>query len=234
MNAPIIFVGGSKGGVGKSILAMTLLDYLSNDSRTPALIETDTSNPDVWKSYRNIVGNTTKNLDDAEGWIELVNLLAGEVESDTNITPTTPVVINSAARANDSVLKNGDILSGALSELGRELITVWVINRQRDSLELLRDYMDAMPTAKVHVIKNGYFGDDKKFELYNNSKIRKAVEDAGGKSLYFPDLADRVSDELYTKRLTIADALGELPLGSKAELQRWRAAAHEVAKEILG
>lgn len=234
MNAPVIFVGGSKGGVGKSILAMALLDYLSESSQTPALIETDTSNPDVWKSYRNTVGSDTTNLDDAEGWIHLVNLLAGEVESDTNITATTPVVINSAARANDSVMKNGDILLSALPELERELVTVWVINRQRDSLELLKAYMDKMPAAKVHVIKNGYFGEDKKFELYNNSKIRKAVEDAGGKSLYFPDLADRVSDELYTKRLTIAAALGELPLGSKSELTRWRAAAHEVTKAIAG
>jgi hypothetical protein len=102
------------------------------------------------------------------------------------------------------------------------LVTLWVINRQRDSLELLKDYMDAIPDTLVHVVRNGYFGDEKKFELYNNSKTRSAVEARGGQSLNFPDLADRVSDDLYSKRLSIAKALKELPIGNRAELSRWQ------------
>jgi len=97
-----------------------------------------------------------------------------------------------------------------------------VINRQRDSLELLKDYMDAIPDTLVHVVRNGYFGDEKKFELYNSSKTRSAVESRGGQSLNFPDLADRVSDDLYSKRLSIAKALKELPIGNRAELSRWQ------------
>ena len=62
----------------------------------------------------------------------------------------------------------------------------------------------------------------KKFELYNGSKIRSAVESRGGQSLNFPDLADRVSDDLYSKRLSIAKALKELPIGNRAELSRWQ------------
>jgi hypothetical protein len=132
------------------------------------------------------------------------------------------VVINTAARNNTGVSAYGTTLNSTLAELQRDLVTLWVINRQRDSLELLKDYMDAIPDTLVHVVRNGYFGDEKKFELYNSSKTRSAVEARGGQSLNFPDLADRVSDDLYSKRLSIAKALKELPIGNRAELSRWQ------------
>ena len=132
------------------------------------------------------------------------------------------MVINTAARNNTGVSAYGTTLNSTLAELQRDLVTLWVINRQRDSLELLKDYMDAIPDTLVHVVRNGYFGDEKKFELYNSSKTRSAVESRGGQSLNFPDLADRVSDDLYSKRLSIAKALKELPIGNRAELSRWQ------------
>jgi hypothetical protein len=32
-----------------------------------------------------------------------------------------------------------------------------VINRQRDSLELLQECIEAIPNTKIHAVKNGYF-----------------------------------------------------------------------------
>lgn len=115
----------------------------------------------------------------------------------------------------------------------RTLRTLWVINRQRDSLELLKEYLDALPSTVVHVVRNGYFGDERKFELYNSSKIRKTIEAADGKSLTFPDLADRVSDDLYSNRMSISKALTELPIGNRAELTRWRNQMHKVLGEVI-
>ena len=81
-----------------------------------------------------------------------------------------------------------------------------MINRQRDSLELLQDYMEAIPNSTLHVVKNGYFGADAKFELYNLSDLKKVVEGNDGRSVLFPDMADRVSDEIYSGRLSISKA----------------------------
>jgi len=39
------------------------------------------------------------------------------------------------------------------------------------------------------------------------------------KALNFPDLADRVADDLYKDRLTISAAEEKLPLGNRAELR---------------
>ena len=47
---PIYIVGGSKGGVGKSIVALALVDHLKRRNANIVLVETDTSNPDVMKA----------------------------------------------------------------------------------------------------------------------------------------------------------------------------------------
>src|SRR5580658_10140788 len=161
MNQPIVFVSGSKGGVGKSITSMAVLDYLITERRYVRLVEGDTTNPDVYKSYGRTVEGEIVSLDDVEGWINLVN------SSDANAFKT--MVVNTPARNNDAVRQNGRILLDALKELARPLITLWVINRQRDSLELLKNYLHTMPGGVVHVVRNGYFGEERKFELYETS-----------------------------------------------------------------
>ena len=221
----IYLVGGSKGGVGKSLVTMATVDYLLERGESVLLIESDTSNPDVWKAYKDTTETELVDLDEADGWIQLVNVCDSK--------PDSVVVINTAARNNQSVTAYGETLNSTLAELKRKLVTLWVINRQRDSLELLKEYMDAIPNTMVHVIRNAYFGEEKKFELYNNSKLRATIEGRGGKSVTFPDLADRVSDDLYSKRMTIATALRELPIGNRAELARWRAEVKKMLEEIV-
>ncbi len=223
MAKSIIIVGGSKGGVGKSLVTMATIDLLLEKGEKIHLVDSDTSNPDVWKAYREETDAELLSLDDADGWISLVNLCDAKPES--------LVVVNTAARNNTGVSAYGNTLSGTLAELKRRLVTLWVINRQRDSLELLKEYTEAIPNTAVHIVRNGYFGDEGKFELYNASNVRKSVEQKGGKSITFPDLADRVADDIYSKRLSIADALKDLPIGNRAELQRWRG---EVKKVLLG
>lgn len=66
----------SKGGVGKSILSMLLADFLTQyRKRKIILVESDTSNPDVGKTFihSDEVEVLSLSLDEADGWIELVN-----------------------------------------------------------------------------------------------------------------------------------------------------------------
>jgi MinD-like ATPase involved in chromosome partitioning or flagellar assembly len=220
----IFVVGGSKGGVGKSLVAMALTDFLMKSGETILLIDSDTSNPDVWRNYKSVARCELLNLDKADGWIELINLCDG--------APESTVVVNTAARNNSGVSAYGTTLNDTLKELKRKLVTLWVINRQRDSLELLKEFIDAIPNADVHVVRNGFFGVEKQFELYNTSKMKTAVEEKGGKSITFPDLADRVSDDLFSKRLSITEAIKSLPIGNRAELLRWRGEVQKVLTEV--
>lgn len=225
MAKAIWIVGGGKGGVGKSVATVGVLDTLMAYGEVPLLLESDTSNPDVWKMYGKELPAELVDLDQADGWIDFINICDKH--------PEAVVVVNTAARNNRGVAAYGTTLNSVLAELDRKLITLWVINRQRDSLELLNEYMCALAGSRTHVVRNGYFGAEEKFELYNNSKLRGQVEDAGGKSLTFPDLADRVSDDLYSKRLSITSAMKSLPLGNRAELARWRGEVHRTFAGIV-
>src|SRR5262249_8618390 len=155
---------------------------LSCSDRAPFLVETDTSVPDVYKTYQAETGGELVNLDEREGWIDLVNLVEGRPES--------TFVINTGARNQTGVRNFGRTLSKALPELERKLVVFWLIDRKRESLELLADFLDAIPDAEVHVVRNMYLGSERKFELYNGSKMRAAIEKAGGRSLNFPEIAD--------------------------------------------
>lgn len=225
MAKSIYLIGGSKGGVGKSLLTMATIDFLMERGESVLLVESDTSNPDVWKTYKDSVDAKWLNLDEADGWIQLVN--------DCESKPDHVVVINTAARNNKGVSAHGETLSSTLAELQRKLVTLWVINRQRDSLELLKEFMQAIPNAEVHVVRNAYFGEESKFELYNGSKLRTTIEERGGKSLTFPDLADRVSDDLYSKRMSIAAARQDMPIGNRAELTRWRNEVRKMLETVI-
>ncbi|NJR31683.1 MAG: hypothetical protein HC778_00850 [Chamaesiphon sp. CSU_1_12] len=134
---PIYMVSGCKGGVGKSIVSMALLDYLIKLGRKCLLIEADTANDDVFKAYGDSVVTAHINLDAEEGWVELVNLLDANQDS--------IAVINFGARSNSGVTQYGETLMGLLEDLKRELVTFWVINTDRDGLELLKDYLVTLP-----------------------------------------------------------------------------------------
>src|SRR5579862_9189367 len=204
MSRSILLVGGGKGGVGKSLFSMTVVDYLDGCGGGPFLVETDTSVPDVYKTYKDEVGGELVNLDEREGWIDLVNLVESKPES--------TIVINTGARNQTGISNFGKTLSKALGELERKLVVLWMIDRKRESPELLWDFMAAIPEAAVHVVRNLYLGAEKKFELYNGSKIKSAIEEKGSKSLSLPELADRVTDAMNKGRMTIEKATGELSL----------------------
>jgi hypothetical protein len=112
------------------------------------------------------------------------------------------------------------------------LTAFWVINRQLDSVELLRSFLAVFPEALVHVCRNLHFGEANRFELYNESKTRKGIEQKG-RTLDFPELANRVADKLYSDRLPIWEAQAGLPLGDRAELKRWRLCCGEMFDQVL-
>jgi MinD-like ATPase involved in chromosome partitioning or flagellar assembly len=225
MTKPIFLIGGGKGGVGKSLMSMTVVDFLSCTDRAPFLVETDTSVPDVYKTYQADTGGELVNLDEREGWIELVNLVEGKPES--------TFVINTGARNQTGISNFGKTLSKALPQLKRKLVVFWMIDRKRESLELLSDFLEAIPDAELHVVRNMYLGTEKKFEIYNGSKMKASIEKNGGRSLNFPEVADRVTDAMNKRRLTIAKATTELSLGDRMELERWRDECKMMLSEVI-
>jgi len=229
MNIPMYYVGGSKGGVGKSLLSFALVDYLLNQEKNVLLVDTDTDNPDVYKGHKDLalpnLHCKLNTLDDADGWADLLDTVQSY--------PEHAVVVNAAARTKTSTTSYGDIMQGALLEMQRELTVFWVINRYRDSIELLHSFQQAFPDVTIHVCRNLYFGEPNRFDLYNTSKARETAEKSG-KSLDFPAVASRVVEWLYSKRMSIRAAYPEMPFGTRAELARWRSRCREMFDLVMG
>ena len=103
MKDTVFYVGGGKGGVGKSMLSLALVQFLIDkygDEKEIHVIETDESNPDVGRVYKGKIPVTAAILDEEEkGWI----LVADTIERSRD----TLFVINSAARSMMGIRKNG-------------------------------------------------------------------------------------------------------------------------------
>lgn len=222
----VIFVGGSKGGVGKSLISIALVDYYMERGKKCLLVETDTSNPDVFLNYKDLLGDDAiaLDLDEKDGWVLLMDKFAEHKEHD--------IIINTAARSNKGIEEYGNMIDECAASGAIALITLWPINRQRDSLKLLKDYMSVMTNSAIYVLRNIYFGARDKFELYNTSQLREEIS-AKWKDFDLPDLADLVTDEMMTKRLPISKAVETMIFGSRAELERWRKDTARIFDEVL-
>ena len=75
----------------------------------------------------------------------------------------------------------------ALREMRRELTVFWIINRHRDSIELLHSFQEVFTDVPIHVCRNLYFGEARRFDMYNSSKAREAVE-KNGMTVDHPDI----------------------------------------------
>lgn len=225
MAKPIYYCGGDKGGVGKSMMSMAAIDFFVERGERVVLVETDTANADVWKCYNKTAESLLIDLDIANGWAKLVDRLKD--------IPDSIVVINTPARSLKGVQKFGVVLDSSLAELKRDMVTLWVINAERDSLEALKAFMDSVKHTKIHVARNEKFGEYDEFELYNQSNIRGIVEERRGKSLMLPSLASRVATDLYSNRRSIAQAQRDMSIGNRAELTRWRNAVTHMMNDVV-
>ncbi len=193
--AGLYWVGGSKGGLGKSMMTVAMLDYLIEQRSNAVLVECDTSNPNVWKAHREQVVAELINLDEAYGWIHVVNTFDRPPRGGRGDQQHR----GAQQRCGQAVRRHARQQPGGVRDRARGDVGDQPAARQPGALARV----GAVPKAAVHVERNGFFGDEKKFELYNGAKVREEVEGRGGKSITLPDLADRVADDIYSRR-TIA------------------------------
>ena len=223
MSATIYISGGGKGGVGKTMVSLALVDWLvnSDDKNKVTIVETDNSNAEVYKAYENDTGIKKQliNMDAQVGWIALMNLMPEWAESNEQ------VVINTAARATEAIEQNlNDLLLGA-KQLGIAVKLLWTINRQRDSLNLINGVLKKC-TVDTTIVKNLYFGSPDKFVLFDKSELAKKVA-----TINLPDLNDEVADKIYIDRLALSQ-VDQFKFGEKMARQRFKTDAAEQFKKI--
>ena len=232
----IIVIGGGKGGVGKSMVTMAMIDALLTDNQNIVVVESDDSNPDIYKAVNKLVPCEVCNLDDQSGYINL----GGIIERNK----AACIVVNSAARTTSGLIEHSGILADVSKELGRELVMLWPINRQRDSLELLKTFLDkAKGYTETYTVINTYFGPEEKFLRYNIQPTEEEKKDKNRQpkirervtgTIIFPELNDLVADKLIDDRLALwtADKSGKLTISERSALRQFREAS-KTALEVI-
>lgn len=226
-NSNVYLVHGDKGGPGKSLVADVFADWLLNRGIEPVIVDADMRNPDVARMFEGSPAQVVLiNLREADGWLELSSVIeeAGE----------RPVLINLPGNIGDEVEKRVPALAEALQALKKDAYMLWVLNREPDSVNLLRVATAAFGDVlkRTVAVRNLHFGDAAKFSRWNDSNVKKAFTDAGGLEVDLEDLNDRCVDATKRAipkavRFSDADAAkdpetgGALRFGHKSELVRW-------------
>ena len=235
----LIVVAGVRGGVGKSLVAMAVIDWLISVEKAKVLVvDGDPDNADSFKPYKNIAPTPLPvNLDHREGWLVVADS-CGE-------HPDAHVVVDTGARNLDSMLKfSAQIYTAVSAGLKRHVVVLWVVGGERNSVHLLRRYLDERTAeTPLHVVCNQGAAEHPSFPLFDESDVPKRVAGLSGKIIVIPTLADRVTTLLYTHRHTLG-ALADgsamidsndgskddskkapkrpVPFGTRVEVDRWR------------
>ncbi len=222
----VIYVGGGKGGVGKSLLSMATIDWLRRRGQQVLVVEGDVANPDVFKAYEALIPTRTVNFDVVEGWEALGDLAEGAEDQ--------VIVVNSGARQIDGVRKFGYILEGAANNGMIDLTVLWPINRSRDSIFALQDFRKAVPCGKLGVVRNLYFGDQRKFSRWRDSSYAQGLVQGGARVGDMAELSERLIDNIYDLRTPIEVVAAGGNKTDQISISRWRSLTNSMLDEVAG
>lgn len=181
--ANIHFIGGEKGGVGKSMVARLLAQYLI-DKELPFLgFDTDRSHGALMRFYSGyaspVVVDRYENLD------AIIEAAVAE--------PDRRILVDLAAQTHDPLMKwmtESEVLNLG-DEVGFSIYYWHVMDSSKDSVDLLKRLMDRSDARLNYVLVfNQIRGDD--FQILKQSGERTRAESLGARSISLKRLHDTV------------------------------------------
>ncbi len=217
--AHIHFIGGEKGGVGKSLVARLLAQHFIDGARDFAGFDTDRSHGALMRFYAGYAQALV--LDRPESLDPVLEAALAQ--------PGRPVLVDLAAQTLDPLVRWMD--DAGVPELAAESgvsITHWhVMDAGRDSTDLLRRVLDRLEGRVGHVlVRNALRGDD--FRLLDESGLAERARALGARELLIRRLPESVAQRLDALSSSFWAAqqagAGEASLGllDRQRLKLWR------------
>ena len=174
----INFVGGEKGGVGKSVLSRVLAQYHIDNSLPFSAFDGDLSHGALVRYY----GEFTTAVD-INNFENADQMLEASVESGSNVI--VDLAAQSSKRIDHWMSESGVI------ELANELgvtVTLWhVMDDGSDSVRLLEKTLNTYGNSVEHIIVRNH-GRGKDFLLFDESEAKLRAESYGAKIIDLPAL----------------------------------------------
>jgi hypothetical protein len=177
----IHFIGGEKGGVGKSLVARLLAQYLIDKNIPFSAFDTDRSHASLLRYYADYASLVEVN--EVESLDRMVDASARD--------PEQRVLVDLAAQTSPALARW--IEDSQLLEVAEEIdlsMTWWhVMDAGRDSTELLRQFLERFGgRIKLVLVLNEIRGE--RFDLLENSGLRHRAEAAGAQIVRVRKLHD--------------------------------------------
>ena len=240
-------VAGLKGGTGKSLYAVALIDYLRARDLPVLVVETDTGNPDVADVYGKRQGERLRvercALEDAYGWRELVAHLADH---------RGYAVVNMGGGNLPSIgLGVREGYYDQIATLG-PYVTWWLMTSEAVTVEQLGSYLRVAPTHPVHVVANAGSDQPGSFPFvvegppapYVDQLLRSDLESirtigsklrrGGGGELYVPRLAEPVAIKMRNEELDLRGVQEVVDDDDREAAREWTEVVHARITRVLG
>ncbi|HEY9097379.1 MAG TPA: hypothetical protein VIN38_00775 [Thiobacillus sp.] len=166
--AHIHFIGGEKGGVGKSLVSRLLAQYLIDHKRAFLGFDTDRSHGALMRFYAGYASPVV--VDSYESLDAIVEAAAAE--------PNRNILVDLAAQTQDALTKWMD--ESGLIELSSEMglgLTYWhVMDSGRDSVDLLKKLLDRFGSRLNYVLVQNHIRGDNFDILEASGEKRRAQE----------------------------------------------------------
>lgn len=229
MSSSIHFIGGEKGGVGKSLTARLLAQYMI-DQQIPFLgFDTDRSHGALLRFYEGYASPVV--LDRREAFDVVIEAATAE--------PERRILVDLAAQTHEPLVQWMD--EAGVIELAQELdirLTYWhVMDAGKDSADLLGKLLERFGTSLHYVlVRNQVRGGD--FTVLEQSGLADKAAALGAQSITFKKLHEGVAHKIDTDSSSFWKAAqaesGTLGLMDRQRLKMWlQSANREIASIAL-
>ena len=223
--ASINFIGGEKGGVGKSVTARVLAQYFIDKNLAFTGFDTDRSHHSFNRFYADYASPVV--VDSYEG----MDLIVAAFEDN----PEQNVIVDLAAQTSSPLAKW--IKDASLIELFKEMgvtVNLWhVMDDGRDAVDLLGRLIDSYGSGPNYVVVQN-FGRGSDFVLLRESYALQKAQAQGAYIIELPRLHDvsmRKIDQHNTsfwKAINDKDSADALGLLERQRVKTWLKNCYEV------
>ena len=247
------FITGVVGGVGKTMFARVLIDYIRQRQRQLVLVvEGDSQNSDIFDAYKLKTDDAdtddgvtesrwTPATDDGvtlskcklstdDGWVALFD--------DLDELSQTIAVVNAGAQNMDSIefAVQAGFVRG-FEKFNRRCVTWWLITTTPTTVELLANFLAVMERAgglpgPLHVVLNAGSGDRCDFDFYHE-KMQKKILAAGGREVELPTLHKAIVKIIETLDLELHMVPAQLKAGHRIMYETWRNHVYNAVGEVV-
>lgn len=177
------FIGGEKGGVGKSVVSRALAQYFIDHQKPFIGFDTDRSHASFRRFYADYASRVI--VDTYEG----LDLIASDFEDEMGETVDKNVIVDLAAQTAEPLarwVKDSDLLA-LLTEMNVKVNFWHVADGGKDSADLLGRLLDTYGDCASYIVVRN-MGRGSNFTLLDKSPELKRAIDLGSLVITIPEL----------------------------------------------